>query len=744
MSSLADSLISSISRPLRLRMRPDLTAVQHVYNRRVFWVVKEPLALKFFRFQEEEYAILQMLDGRASMEDIKNKFDRQFAPQQIEYRDLQHFIGTLHQSGLVVATTAGQGMQLWRRGKKQRWKKLLAQLTNVFALRWRGVDPERFLNWLYPWTKWFFTRWALFFCVFLAVSALAWIVVQFGTFTERLPAFHEFFGPLNWVWLFLTLAVVKILHELAHGLSCKHFGGECHEIGFMLLVFTPALYCNVSDSWLLKSKWQRAAIGAAGIYVEVTLASIATVLWWFSEPGLFNHICLSVMFICSVNTILFNGNPLLRFDGYYILADLVEIPNLRQKATEVLRRWIFGVCLGVELPEDPFLPKRRRFFLAMYTVLAVVYRWLVVLSICWFLNAVLKPYGLQIIGRIIAAIGFFGLVVVPAWQFIQFFRVPGRYQEVKTHRVVITLAVLGSILAFVFFVPLPHYVRCSFTIEPQDALAVYVEVPGRLEDVLVEAGQPVVKGQPLARLVSPALQLEASDLELQANDLQAQMARLDRLRYDDPDAIRRKLRVQEQLATILEQLAQNKMKREQLTIKAPTAGVVYRAGVRPREKSEEGSLPTWSGWPLDEENKDADMREGQVLCQIGDPVRRTAVLAVDQGELKLVERGQRVSLKLQSLPGKTIVSQIDDVALRSMPFAPQSMTNQAGGDIATSTDQRGAQKPLSAKYEAHAELGETENDLQVGLRGQAKIEAGYSTLGSRMWRGLLRLFNFEL
>ena len=108
----------------------------------------------------------------------------------------------------------------------------------------------------------------------------------------------------------------------------------------MLLVFTPCLYANVSDSWMLPNKYHRAFIGAAGIYVEAILASIATFIWWFSEPGLLNYLALSVMFICSVSTVLFNGNPLLRFDGYYILMDLLEIPNLRQKATEVMKRFM--------------------------------------------------------------------------------------------------------------------------------------------------------------------------------------------------------------------------------------------------------------------------------------------------------------------------------------------------------------------------------------------------------------------
>ena len=200
------------------------------------------------------------------------------------------------------------------------------------------------------------------------------------------------------MWLAITLCVTKILHEFGHGLSCKHFGGECHEIGVMFLVLTPCLYCNVSDSWMLPNRWHRAAIGAAGMYVELVLASICTFIWWFTEPGPLNYICLNVMFISSVSTVMFNANPLLRYDGYYILSDILEIPNLRQKASTILNRKLGKWCLGLEEPEDPFLPKRKQWLFATYTVASAIYRWVVTFSILYFLNKVFEPYGLKVLG----------------------------------------------------------------------------------------------------------------------------------------------------------------------------------------------------------------------------------------------------------------------------------------------------------------------------------------------------------
>ena len=162
-------------------------------------------------------------------------------------------------------------------------------------------------------------------------TALMLVLVNFETFRSKLPEFHQFFASGNWFYLAAALGITKVIHEFGHGLSCKYYGGECHEMGFMLLVFTPCLYCDVSDSWMLPSKWKRMMIGAGGMYIELILASTATFLWWNSHEGLFNQMCLNVMFVSSVSTLLFNANPLMRFDGYYILSDMLEIPNLRTK-----------------------------------------------------------------------------------------------------------------------------------------------------------------------------------------------------------------------------------------------------------------------------------------------------------------------------------------------------------------------------------------------------------------------------
>ena len=222
----------------------------------------------------------------------------------------------------------------------------------------------------------------------------------------------------------MALALVKIVHELAHALTCVHVGGQCHEIGLLLLVFTPCLYCDVSDAWSIASKWRRIAVSAAGVIVEVCLAAAATLLWWFSAPGAFHTLCLHIMIVCSVSTLLLNGNPLLRYDGYYVLADWLEVPNLGQQSQALLNRLLAGFFLGIVPPADRSLPQRSRGLLVAYAVVSALYRWLIVLGILWFCYRVAKTYGIEVIAVGLAVLVIAGMVFAPAWNLVRFLNLP--------------------------------------------------------------------------------------------------------------------------------------------------------------------------------------------------------------------------------------------------------------------------------------------------------------------------------
>jgi putative peptide zinc metalloprotease protein len=746
MVTLADSLVSSSARHLPMRMRPDLTALQHRYLGQLYWVVKEPVGLHYFRFQEEEYAILKMLDGKTSLDEIKIEFEKLFPPQKITVEELGQFVGMLHGNGLVVANVSGQGVQLKKRRGEKRRKELLASLSNILAVRFKGIDPNNLLEWMYPKMRWIYGGPARFVCAVLALAALSLVLVQFELFHNKLPTFHQFFEAKNWIYLGATLAITKVIHEFGHGLTCKHFGGECHEMGVMFLVMTPCLYCNVSDSWMLPNKWHRAYIGAAGMYIEIVIASICTFLWWFSEPGLLHQICLSTMFICSVSTVMFNANPLLRYDGYYILSDLMEIPNLRQKSTTILNRKLGAWCLGLEQPEDPFLPQRNQVFFACFTIAAAIYRWLILFGIIWFLYKVFEPYGLKVVSQTLAVISITSLVAMPLYKVGKFFYVPGRLDQVKRKNVNITLSILAVAALFIMFCPLPYRVLCTLELKPRNASPVYAEVPGVLEEIDVKPGQKVAAGEKLGTLVNLDLVYDIREIESQIKKNEVKIETLKKAQFSlkDRSAALELPEVTKSLESLRIQLKHKQVDFKRLELVAPVAGTVLPPPEVPARPSNGGDLPRWSGSPLEEKNLGAYMAgDMRLFCEIGNPHDWEAHIAIDQDDIDFVQIGQPVTVKLDEMPYRSFHTQISEIG-PEIKVSPRHLSSKAGGELMSKSDESGMERPLNTTFQALAAIEDPDGRLIQGLRGTAKISANWQPLGQRVWRYLIRTFNFKL
>ena len=726
-------------------MRPDLEAVRHSYQGRDYWVVKDPVALKFYRFEEEEYALLQMLDGHTSADQIRRRFAYDFAPQKITNQELFQFVGSLFRSSLLISDAAGQGGQLLRRGDEGRRKMRRASMTNVLAIRFRGFDPDGLLSWLNRYLSWIFS-WPVFVCsVLLFLSALALIFTHFEHFQQKLPGFHEFFAAKNWIWLGLTLALTKVLHELGHGLACKRFGSQCHSMGIMFLVLMPCLYCDVSDSWTLANKWRRAAIAAAGMYFEFILASTCAFIWWFSEPGMVNMLALNVVFVCSVSTVLFNANPLLRYDGYYILADMIEVPNLRQKATSILRRSCGQWMLGLRHGDDPFLPKRHRGLFVTYSIAALLYRWIITFSIFWFVYKLLEPYGLKVIGQALAMMALYGLIGVPLIQLFRFFAVPGRLSSVKPKRFGITVAVAVLVLLGILLIPTPHYIRCSFIVQPQDAAKVYVAVPGITDQVLAAENTQVTLGQPLLVLKSPELDQVVVALEGEAQRAKTRYhSTLQQANFD--------VAAEKDVAATLtaynaihNQLQQRREDLERLVLTAPISGTVVTASYIAKKSEESGRLGDWHGHPLQARNRGAYLQQGTLVCQVVPQMERLeAILAIDQADIEFVKSGNSVELWIRQLPGKVYDSHIDIISPQEMKIVPKGLSSKYGGDLLTTVDNDGLDKPQSTTFQVRVPLNNAGQTIMVGATGFARIKTGHQTVGQRIWRFVCKTFRFDL
>ncbi len=740
---IAPSLESSNSRPVRLRTRPDLTARRHIYQGQVYWIIKEPVGLNYYRFPEDSYFVLQQLDGQRSLEEIESAYNEAFSPRKMTIDKLQSFIGSLHRAGLVQAAAAGQGVELLKRRRKTRRQKMFSAWGNVLALRFRGIDPERILNTLSPWTRWLFTRPALIVVLTAAALALLSIFVNWDLFLSRLPTFNQFFDPVSWVFLALVLAVVKILHEFGHGLSCKRFGGECHEMGFMMLVLTPCLYCNVSDSWTLPNKWHRAAIGAAGMYVELILATIATFVWWNTEQGMLNQLCLQMMTICSVSTILFNGNPLLRFDGYYILSDVMEIPNLQQKSSSALTDLVKKHVLGIENTQSQMMPTRNKPMFALYAIASICYRWFIVIAILIFLNRVFEPWGLQVLGQMIAVMSIGTMIGMPVWKLYKFLKNPGMRYQIKMRR---TLLVGGSIVGLVTIMlgmPLPFYVHCEFTVRSRDSVNVYVQTPGEITAVRVEPLEQVATGQEIMILANLDLQEQLNAIRGQISEKQAEIRVLMMRSLGGENAMDADLAAAEsEILTLQELEDKTRLRFDQLTLRAPRAGTVLPVvdGGRPDPSASRSPL-TRPLAAFETKNANAWLPLGMPVCAIGDPEILEAVMSIPEERVTFVRPGLPIQLKAYAFAGQTLKSTVEAVGRQAVNPPGQDDQPAASGIGGMAA---AALPTASNQYFATADLSGAGNPgLKVGSTGRARIRAGNRSLASRLGRWLADTFRFQ-
>ncbi|MCS7304001.1 MAG: biotin/lipoyl-binding protein [Thermoguttaceae bacterium] len=751
-------MVSSTDRALPVRRRPEVEVYAQRFQGRPCWVIKDPVSLQYFRLQEEEYLLWQMLDGRHSLEQMQKEFAKRFRPRSIRTEEIQRFVAMLHQAGLVLSDRPGQAAELYRQAQQRRRWRWLAGASNLLAIRFRGINPDPLLDWLLPYVGWLFSPAAVWVGCLMILLALVSVLVYWEQFVARLPEMQTFFHLSNIPTLMVVLAGMKVCHELGHGLVCKRLGGCCTELGLMLLLFTPCLYCNVSDAWLWKNKWHRAAVSAAGIYVELVLASLATFLWWWTEPGLLQQLALAAMVLGSVNTVLVNGNPLLRYDGYYLLADLLETPNLQQKASSLLGRLAGRWLLGLPEPEDRFLPDRYRGWFLLYGLAAGVYRWLILAGVLWFLWRALEPVRLQVIGQALAGATLVGLVGWPGYRLVRFFTTPGASGRIDRRRAMVSLTGLGVLVLAALAIPLPHYVTCPVEIRPSGATPVYVEVPGRLVTVLARPGQWVQAGQLLVELQNPEAQLDIARLEAMRDEYQLRVQTTRWQQVRDPEAAAQLRQLEEALRSVEEQLAKRREDLGRLKLVAPKAGMVFAS---PRKEPEGldadgqtslGRLPSWSGTPLDSQNLGAWLAPGTLLCLIADPAQMEAVLFLDQTDVKLVLEGQPVKILLNAYPDRVIrrrqtkdgsveltIAELSRSEMDPASWAAESKTGRLPRSVASPEKYL----PNRPKYQARVLLDNPDGLLQPGLTGLARIRTENLCLAHRLWRLVCQTFRLE-
>ena len=726
---------------LRVRMRRDLAAMETHHARESAIVVKDPVAMKYHRLRPDEWFVLRRLDATRSLANLCREYEGEFAPQKVSQAEMNHLLFRFHQSGLTISDAMEQGDELSRKKAKDWQQKLWQQLSSLLFIRFPGIDPHPFLRWFYPIVRPGFHLVSIFLGCLLLFSAVILFLTRWDIYAAEFPTIDAWLRMESLILLGLVIGGTKILHELGHAVVCKHFGGECHQIGPMLLVFTPALYCDTSDAWMMPLRRQRIAVGAAGIATEMILASIATWVWAFTAPGIVHSLAMNVMLVCGVSTVLFNANPLLRYDGYYILSDWVDVPNLADRSKRFLNRWLNQWLLGVSEPVEETMTLFGRLGLFIYAVAAAIYRWSLTLVILWFLTLMLRPVGLESMGYVLFVFAVCGMAYSMLKPIATFMKHPARRGKIKMKRFAMTCA-FTAIVAVLMNWPLPATVASKGRIVPRKQSSLYVATPGVLTELRFEIGDLVSKDQPVAILSNRELQYEYLKTLGRTEKQRLLVAALRQSRFQSEQASSELPAAESLLEDLEEQLRSQQTKREALTIRASQSGILMPGARKPefvkRADASEIEMVAWDGYPTDKENANCYLDTGTEILTLRESDQWDVEIVLSQTEVGRIEVGALVKLAAMSHADQVYSGRVAEISRSQW----SSEVNASRWDDPTAANR---QTPASTSYLVRVAIDDDPSSHGLIAGGQviSRIEASRLSVAGRIWRSLNSLLRFR-
>jgi len=486
-------------------LRSDLSIIAQVYRGKESYVVKDVTAQKYFRFGKTEVRVMRSFDGRRTPAQIAEALASEGL--RVSVQAVEAFARQMSSAGFLERSIVERSTLQMERLRAQRRTRQRPRLFRgeVLRMRWTFGDPDALLGRVLPHIRWMFTPAFIIASVVLFGIYLLLLGQHWGEFTAAFRSTYSWHNITlaNAVTLWITAAAVILIHELGHGFTCKYFGGEVREMGFMLLYFQPAFYCNVSDAWSFPERRARLWVTAAGSWIQIVVASLAAIMWWAAAPGtLIADIGVAAMLVGGLTTLLTNANPLLPLDGYFALADWLEIPNLRHRAFAHFEWWFKSRVLRLELPQPPAGEHERRIFLT-YGLLATLY----VSAIFVFLAALLLGWARQ-------AFGTFGVVLTIGLLFAQLRTKIAQWgravslsirarldpRSAKSRRLRIAIAL--GVITLVMLLPWTLTSGGSLVVRPAESQTVTAADSGVIDQVFVSEGARVDAGAPLIRLVN--------------------------------------------------------------------------------------------------------------------------------------------------------------------------------------------------------------------------------------------------
>ena len=689
-------------------IRPDAVIRRVVQLGEVKWVVKNPETTKYYNFEDDEWGLLSLFDGTRSLAEIQAEYQARFPREPVEMALVVEYYEMLRQMDLLAQTVAEKNLTLLAKARtaRQRAAEEKAEGFNPFFLLFHVLDPNRFLDRTVKYVRWIWTppvvAAALVFNAWaFGVMLIHWDVIWGGTMELYALTSKPLIDVLQF---FFILTFIGAIHEFAHAYVVKIYGGDVHDIGIALLYFTPAFYCDTTDSVLFESKWHRLWVTTAGIYVEAFMCSVAVVVWVVSYPDtLLHEIAFKTMLFTGVSTVFFNINPLIKIDGYYALSSIVEIPDLREESFRYIGAVFQKKVLHLPVEVPPASRRKRRIYWIFGTA-----------ALAW----------VTVIMRFIGGL-FYNLYnhMFPNWAIVlliltmyRLFRKRVRLVTRTAHlfyldkkellmspRVRNVLIAAAAVLALLFLLPWSRRtLRAPATLYPYVSVRLEAPEDAVVAQALVAEGDRVEAGQPVMRLVSPAVAEETLRLTAERSRLTGEASRA-----RQEASARQVFQSESRGGSVEAALRSGQAREDRLLVRSPIAGRVLTARLQDLEGR---SVPA-----------------GTVLVEVGEVDKLRADLPVTERLLDDLEPKDKVTALFHGrlAPAHGIVASISPATLAS------PVTASAASEPL-------APKEQPEQFTATTVFDNPDGSLRPGMVGYAKIHGRRASYASRTWRILKR------
>jgi len=694
---------------LKPQLRRHAAIHRHVYRGQVWYVAQDQASARVHRFTPAANRVIGLMNGNRTVDAIWEAAVEALGDDAPTQDQVVELLGRLHQADLLQTQVRADGGETERRRDKGERARIAQRMKNPLALRIPLFDPDRLLDRLRPVAR----------LLFSPAGAVAWLALvsiglaAAGTRAADLVAHgaERALSAENLLLLALVFPLVKLFHELGHGLAVKRWDGHVHEVGIMLLVLAPLPYVDASGAAAFGEKHRRILVSAAGIAVELALAAVAALVWVNVEPGVVRDMAFDVMLIGAVSTVLFNGNPLLRFDGYFVLADLIEIPNLAQRSQRYLGYLVLRHAFRAKQARSPVTAPGEAAWFVVYGIAAALYRVLVAIAIITFVAG-----RFFVIGIVLAAIAALQMLVLPLLKQLWFLAHSPMLARRRALAVGLTVGVAASLVAAIGLAPAPLATRAEGVVWLPDDAKVRPGTSGFVRVAHATSGMRVRKGDVLFELEDPLRDAQVEVLRARLSELEVQKA---------VEAFRDRVKagiIAQQILSARTELEQELERVARLTVHSPADGtLVLGPGAEPVGRF---------------------VRQGEELGVVLDRAGLSVRAVVEQSDIALVrERLETVEVRLANHTDRTLAARlVREVPAADFLLPSPVLGSQGGGRIPVEPgDKRGLQVTRKV-FQVELALPEEAPAANVGQRVHVRFGHGAEPLAWQWGRRLEQMF----